>query len=92
MKSENRLKAEAIMKTSAYYRDRDPDLMEQVHALMEREVGTGVVRKGSRALQRLPASTDAFVWLRLYQQETRDLVPKGPKEQCGGLCAVRSDR
>ena len=39
-----------------------------------------VVRKGSRALQRLPASTDAFVWLRLYQQETRDLVPKGPKE------------
>jgi integrase len=40
----------------------------------------GVVRKGSRALQHLPASTDAFVWLRLYQQETRDLVPKGPDE------------
>ncbi|GAA0552965.1 hypothetical protein GCM10010172_39360 [Paractinoplanes ferrugineus] len=38
----------------------------------------GVVRKGSRALQQLPASTDAFVWLRLYQQEVRDLVPKGP--------------
>jgi hypothetical protein len=51
MKSENRLKAEAIMKTSAYYRDRDPDLMEQVHALMEREVGTGVVRKGSPRTQ-----------------------------------------
>ena len=39
-----------------------------------------VVRKGSRVVQELPASTDAFVWLRLYQQETRDLVPKGPKE------------
>lgn len=40
----------------------------------------GVVRKGSRALQQLPASTDAFVWLRLYQQEMRDLVPRGPDE------------
>jgi site-specific recombinase XerD len=40
----------------------------------------GVVRKGSRALQQLPASTDAFVWLRLYQQEMRDLVPSGPDE------------
>jgi site-specific recombinase XerD len=40
----------------------------------------GVVRKGSRALQQLPASTDAFVWLRLYQQETGDMVPKGPDE------------
>jgi site-specific recombinase XerC len=26
-----------------------------------------VIRKGSRALQQLPASSDAFVWLRLYQ-------------------------
>ncbi|MFL6124813.1 tyrosine-type recombinase/integrase [Actinophytocola sp.] len=40
----------------------------------------GVVRKGSRALQRLPASADAFVWLRLYQQETLGLAPKGPDE------------
>ncbi len=40
----------------------------------------GVVRKGSRALQRLPASTDAFVWLRLYQQDMRALVPQGPDE------------
>ena len=40
----------------------------------------GVVRKGSRALQHLPASTDAFVWLRLYQQEMLDLVPRGPGE------------
>jgi site-specific recombinase XerD len=31
-------------------------------------------------LQQLPASTDAFVWLRLYQQEMRDLVPRGPDE------------
>src|SRR3989441_804731 len=28
-----------------------------------------VVRKGSRVVQELPASTDAFVWLRLYQVE-----------------------
>ena len=40
----------------------------------------GVVRKGSRALQHLPASADAFVWLRLYQQEMHGLVPKGPGE------------
>ena len=33
-----------------------------------------VVRKGSRALQQVPASPDAFVWLRLYQsQRDRDL-------------------
>jgi len=36
-----------------------------------------VIRKGSRAMQQLPASPDAFVWLRLYQQETRGLVPEG---------------
>jgi integrase len=40
----------------------------------------GVIRKGSRALQHLPASADAFVWLRLYQHEIRDLVPRGPEE------------
>ena len=34
-----------------------------------------VVRKGSRAVQQLPASPDAFVWLRLYQAEIRGLVP-----------------
>ncbi len=28
-------------------------------------------------MQELPASTDAFVWLRLYQVETDGLVPKG---------------
>ncbi len=36
-----------------------------------------VVRKGSRAMQQLPASPDAFVWLRLYQQQTHGLVPAG---------------
>jgi integrase len=30
-----------------------------------------VVRKGTRELQELPASTDAFVWLRLYQVDSR---------------------
>ncbi len=36
-----------------------------------------VVRKGSRAAQELPASTDSFVWLRLYQLEMDAIVPKG---------------
>ncbi|MGH9122638.1 MAG: tyrosine-type recombinase/integrase [Acidimicrobiales bacterium] len=36
-----------------------------------------VLRKGSRALQQLPASPDAFVWLRLYQAEVEGLVPTG---------------
>jgi site-specific recombinase XerD len=33
-----------------------------------------VVRKGSRALQSLPASPDALVWLRLYQVQMEGLV------------------
>jgi site-specific recombinase XerC len=36
-----------------------------------------VVRKGTRALQALPASPDAFVWLRLYQEQMHGLVPAG---------------
>jgi site-specific recombinase XerD len=36
-----------------------------------------VVRKGSGEVQELPASTDAFVWLRLYQVEMEGLIPKG---------------
>jgi site-specific recombinase XerD len=36
-----------------------------------------VVRKGSREEQELPASSDAFVWLRLYQVEMEGLVPHG---------------
>jgi site-specific recombinase XerD len=39
-----------------------------------------VVRKGTRELQQLPASTDAFVWLRLYQVEMEDLIPKGRRQ------------
>lgn len=46
------------------------------------DVGVGqqlitVVRKGSRALQQLPASPDAVVWLRLYQAQMQGLVPAG---------------
>jgi integrase len=41
----------------------------------------GVIRKGSRALQWLPASPDAFVWLRIYQEEIwRKGAPRGPNE------------
>jgi integrase len=36
-----------------------------------------VVRKGTRVLQQLPASPDAFVWLRLYQAQVHGLVPAG---------------
>jgi Phage integrase family/Phage integrase, N-terminal SAM-like domain len=39
-----------------------------------------VIRKGSRAMQPLPASPDAFVWLRLCQEETRGQVPSGPDD------------
>ena len=39
-----------------------------------------VIRKGTREAQELPASTDAFVWLRLYQVEMEGLVPKGRKQ------------
>jgi site-specific recombinase XerD len=39
-----------------------------------------VIRKGSRALQQLPASPDAFVWLRLYQQQMFGLVSAGPDD------------
>jgi site-specific recombinase XerD len=39
-----------------------------------------VTRKGTRELQELPASTDAFVWLRLYQVEMEGLIPKGRRQ------------
>ena len=39
-----------------------------------------VTRKGSRAVQALPASPDAFVWLRIYQQEVHGLVSAGPDD------------
>jgi integrase len=34
-----------------------------------------VVRKGTKAIQQVPASPDAFVWLRLYQAQMGGLVP-----------------
>jgi len=46
----------------------------------------GVTRKGTRAYQQLPASTDAFVWLRLAQAEARRKgTPCGrkPRGPCG---------
>ena len=51
-----------------------------------------VTRKGSGELQELPASTDAFVWLRLYQLEMEGLIPKGGGSRCGGRCAGRPGR
>ena len=39
-----------------------------------------VTRKGTRELQELPASTDAFVWLRLYQVEVEGLIPRGRRQ------------
>ena len=39
-----------------------------------------VVRKGTRELQELPASTDAFVWLRLYQVQMEGLIPRGRRQ------------
>jgi len=39
-----------------------------------------VIRKGTRSLQQLPASPDAFVWLRLYQVQMQGLVPVGPDQ------------
>ena len=39
-----------------------------------------VTRKGSRRVQELPASADAFVWLRLYQAEMDGMIPRGARE------------
>ena len=39
-----------------------------------------VVRRETRVQQELPASTDAFVWLRLYQMEMDGEIPKGRRE------------
>jgi integrase len=39
-----------------------------------------VIRKGSRVVQELPASSDAFVWLRLYQLEMDGLIPRGRRQ------------
>lgn len=39
-----------------------------------------VVRKGTREQQELPASTDAFVWLRLYQLQMEGMIPKARRQ------------
>lgn len=39
-----------------------------------------VVRKGTGAEQELPASTDAFVWLRLYQLEMQAKIASGRRQ------------
>ncbi len=39
-----------------------------------------VVRKGSGVLQELPVSSDAFVWLRLYEVEMEGLLPAGRRQ------------
>ncbi|MGC5006890.1 tyrosine-type recombinase/integrase [Streptomyces sp. DT203] len=53
-------------------RQRDPLPGEQV---------IGVTRKGTLDYQQLPASVDAFVWLRLYQEEARRQgMPRGRRE------------
>ncbi|WP_245651553.1 tyrosine-type recombinase/integrase [Streptosporangium amethystogenes] len=60
---------------------RASELLGAVQGLVAPEDQTiGVIRKGSQALQYLPASTDAFVWLRLYQQEMHGLIPRGSSE------------
>lgn len=40
-----------------------------------------VCRKGTRAVQELPAAPDAFVWLRLYQLEMEELMPAAGAQQ-----------
>jgi site-specific recombinase XerD len=39
-----------------------------------------VARKGTGELQQLPASADAFVWLRLYQVQMGGLIPPGRRQ------------
>jgi len=61
--------ARACELLGARYRDSDPG--QQLIT---------VVRKGSRAIQPVPASPDAFVWLRLYQAQMQGLVAAGGDE------------
>ena len=51
-----------------------------------------VVRKGSRAIQQLPAAADAFVWLRLYQQDLQARCRVAGPSRCGGHYADRTVR
>ena len=60
---------------------RASELLSVTHGGVEpgRQLIT-VVRKGSGAEQQLPASTDAFVWLRLYQLEMDEAIPSGRRQ------------
>ncbi len=51
-----------------------------------------MTHKGTRELQELPTSTDAFVWLRLYQVEMDGLIPRADGSRCGGHHADRCCR
>ncbi|MFI0989340.1 tyrosine-type recombinase/integrase [Streptomyces exfoliatus] len=50
---------------------------KQGQAIMSQQT-IGVIRKGTREYQELPATPDAFVWLRLYQEDAwKRGVPRG---------------
>ena len=51
-----------------------------------------VTRKGTREVQELPASTDAFVWLRLYQAQMAGLIPRGRRQPLWWTLHSRSGR
>ncbi|MFJ3881562.1 tyrosine-type recombinase/integrase [Streptomyces sp. NPDC090077] len=49
---------------------RPSELLGLTNRLVDPENQTiGVIRKGTKALQHVPASPDAFVWLRLYRRD-----------------------
>jgi integrase len=61
---------------------RAEELLDSVQADVDPgEQVISVTRKGTGAVQLLPASPDAFVWLRLYQEElSRKGAPRGRRE------------
>ena len=69
------------------------ELLSALHGGVDPGRGViGVIGKGTRHAQELPASTDALVWLRLYQLELEGAIPAGGGSRCGGRCAARSAR
>ena len=51
-----------------------------------------VIRKGTRSLQQLPASPDAFVWLRLIKPKCGAWSRSIRTSRCGGRSGARSGR
>jgi integrase len=51
-----------------------------------------VIRKGTRAMQPLPAAADAFVWLRLYQVQLAGMARPAETSRCGGHYENRCSR